>query len=35
MEQKTIASAQEMAYRPPRKPILPEFGPGVQVAKPQ
>lgn len=31
MEDKTITMAQEMAYRPPRKPTLPEFGPGVQV----
>lgn len=31
MEQKTVATATETAYRPPRKPSLPEFGPGVQV----
>ena len=31
MEDKTITTAQETAYRPPRKPTLPEFGPGVQV----
>lgn len=31
MEEKTIVATQESAYRPPRKPTLPEFGPGVQI----
>ncbi|MDE6257300.1 MAG: hypothetical protein K2M53_02840 [Muribaculaceae bacterium] len=34
MEKQNIAITQEMNYRPPRKPTLPEFGPGVQVAEP-
>lgn len=34
MENQNIAITQEMNYRPPRKPTLPEFGPGVQVAEP-
>lgn len=32
MEEKTIVATQESAYRPPRKPTLPEFGPGVQIS---
>lgn len=31
MEEKTIVATQKSAYRPPRKPTLPEFGPGVQI----
>ena len=31
MEEKTIVATQESAYRPPRKPTLPEFGPGAQI----
>lgn len=31
MEEKTIVATQESAYRPPRKPTLPEFGPSVQI----
>lgn len=31
MEEKTIVATQESAYRPPRKPTLPEFSPGVQI----
>lgn len=31
MEEKTITLTKETAYRPPRKPILPEFGPDVQI----
>ena len=31
MEDKTITMTQESAYRPPRNPPLPGFGPGVQV----
>ncbi len=31
MEERTIVATQESAYRPPRKPTLPEFGPGVQI----
>lgn len=34
MEKKNLVSTTEMNYRPPRKPSLPEFGPGVQVADP-
>lgn len=32
MEKQNIATAKETDYRPPRKPTLPEFGPGVEVA---
>lgn len=31
MEGKTISAVHETACRPPRKPSLPEFGPGVTV----
>lgn len=31
MEKRTTVATQESAYRPPRKPTLPEFGPGVQI----
>lgn len=34
MEKQNITTAKELDYRPPRKPSLPEFGPGVQVATP-
>lgn len=34
MEKKNIVTTKEMNYRPPRKPSLPEFGPGVLVAEP-
>lgn len=34
MENQNSATAKETCYRPPRKPTLPEFGPGVQVAEP-
>lgn len=33
MEKKNSLTAEGMNYRPPRKPTLPEFGPGVQVAE--
>lgn len=33
MEEKTTDTVIERSYRLPRKPRLPEFGPGVQVAK--
>lgn len=32
MENKTIGTSLGINYRPPRKPKLPEFGPGVEVA---
>lgn len=31
MEEKITAVATDTTYRPPRKPTLPEFGPGVNV----
>ena len=31
MEKRTTVATQESVYRPPRKPTLPDFGPGVQI----
>lgn len=34
MENENSTTAKGTGYRPPRKPTLPEFAPGVQVAEP-
>lgn len=31
MDKQNTATSQQTAYRPPRKPTMPDFGPGVEV----